>query len=165
MAERLDTGDPDGKPFTFDRKLEFCEHLAKHGRKNEAAIKVGVSRRTVNEHIRKDAIFAANVENAMECFRELLLAELHRRAVSGVVMPVYYKGVRVDQDGEMRQFSDRLLELYIKRHCPEFRDHSVVTNTNLNMDAGLADLEKLTPEQREALRKLLDVPAQDPEVP
>lgn len=59
------------------------------------------------------------VEDAMDLYREKVAHAVHCRAISGTEKPVYYQGAVV---GYVREYSDRLLELHAKRHCPEYRD-------------------------------------------
>lgn len=60
-------------------------------------------------------------KEALELYRDRILGALHHRAVEGVEEPVWYQG---EQVGMVRRYSDRLLELTLKKHAPEFRDHS-----------------------------------------
>lgn len=148
-----------GTEFSPERKKLWLENLAASGLKTEACRVIGVSIWTVNEHLKNDADFKQGFEDAMYTYRESLVKEIHRRGVDGVVEPVFYKGARVDK-GALLRFSDTLLLALARRHIPEFREKT--ESTNVNLDTGLADLEKLSPEQREALKRLLDTPANDP---
>jgi len=58
-------------------------------------------------------------DNALVSYAEKLRATLHDRAVVGVEKGIYYKGQRV---GTEMIYSDRLLELQLKRHDPAYRD-------------------------------------------
>lgn len=63
------------------------------------------------------------VEMAHEFYREKISHVIHDRAVDGWEEPVYYQGECI---GHVQKYSDRLLELQAKRHCPEYRDKSQV---------------------------------------
>jgi len=63
------------------------------------------------------------VEMAHEFYRQKISHVIHDRAVDGWMEPVFFKGECV---GHVQKFSDRLLELQAKRHCPEYRDKSQV---------------------------------------
>lgn len=56
---------------------------------------------------------------ALEAYTDRLHLTIHQRAVEGMVKDVYYKGQVV---GKERIYSDRLLELQLKRHDPAYRD-------------------------------------------
>lgn len=165
-------------PVRFDeaRKRSFLDILALTGRPATAARKVGVSERVVQRHRKEgddyyDSKFAEEFEASMQLYREMLAAEVHRRAVEGVEEPVFYQGrVATDKEGVpvgVRKFSDRMLELLIKRHDPSFRDRQVVEQHNINVNAALDDLEKLSPESRRKLREILEAESGEspPEVP
>lgn len=166
---------PDGRPYyggvkdhvRFDaaRKRSFLDILALSGRPATAARKVGVSERVVQRHRKEgddlyDSQFAEDYESSMQLYRELLAAEVHRRAVEGVEEPVFYQGrVAVDKEGRpvgIVKFSDAMLALLIKRHDPSFRERQVIEQHNVNVNAALNDLEKLSPESRRKLREILE---------
>lgn len=158
------TGRTLGTPFTRERKEAYCKALIQHrGQKLYAAREIGVSGTTVDNHLRDDPEFRAMFEETMAFYRESLQSEAHRRAVEGTLKPVYFQGRRAvdtDEDGNevpaaIREYDTALLVLLLKRHCPEFREKSVVENRNVNVDMGLKDMESMTREQREKLRELL----------
>lgn len=160
-------------PVRFDeaRKRSFLDILALSGRPATAAKKVGVSERIVQRHRKEgdecyDSKFAEEYEASMQLYRELLAAEVERRAVEGVVEPVFYQGrVATDKDGVpvgVRKFSDAMLALLIKRHDPSFRDRQVIEQHNVNVNAALNDLEKLSPESRRKLREILEAESEQP---
>ena len=66
------------------------------------------------------------VELAREFYREKISHVIHDRAVDGWSEPVFFKGEII---GHVQKFSDRLLELQAKRHCPEYRDRSQVDHS------------------------------------
>jgi hypothetical protein len=71
------------------------------------------------------------VEEAFGIYREKVAHAVHSRAICGTEEPVYYKGAVV---GYIRKYSDRLLELHAKRHCPEYRDKSTM---DVNVSGGV----------------------------
>lgn len=152
-------------PFNAERKAAYCEELSATGLQTTAAKKLGVHRATVLRHLKEDLQFKQDAEDAMESFREGLQAEARRRAVDGTLKPMYFQGIRItekDEDGKevpaaVREYDTPLLILLLKRHCPEFKDKLVTENRNVNVDMGLADMEKMTPEQRAKLRELIDM--------
>lgn len=87
--------------------------------------------------------FAAAWDEAKEMAADLLEAAAHRRAVTGVLEPVFYQGERV---GSIRRYSDSLLALLLKANRPKkFRErvtHGGEIGLNLP-DALLGALEKV----------------------
>ena len=94
---------------------------------------------------------------AKEFYREKISHVIHDRAIDGWEEPVYFQGVVI---GHIQKFSDRLLELQAKRHCPEYRDKSQVDH---NVTGGVlvipaAPLED-PDEYMERLRKRKQIPS------
>ncbi len=139
--------------FDADRKEEFCEALAKCGVQVQACREVSVSQKTVKDHRHKDPAFEDAFREAMAAYRGLLHKEAHRRAVDGVEKKVFNRDQEIDK---IRMYSDRLLELLLKRHDPAFHDHTVV-DQKTEITATLSDdLSELSEEEQETLRKLLE---------
>lgn len=84
-------------------------------------------------------------EAAQEYYRQKISHTVHDRAIHGWDEPVYYKG---DVVGHVRRFSDRLLELQAKRHCPEYRDKSQM---DLNVAGGVLLITGTRPDKEEFL--------------
>jgi hypothetical protein len=153
--------------FTRARKAAYCTALEgeARGQREAAARIIGVHRATVTRHIQDDPRFASDVEGAMQAFRDGLIQEAYRRAVLGTRKPIYFQGVRAKdtlEDGTIvnaaiTEYDTPLLILLLKRHCPEFKEKQVVENRNVNVDMGLADMEKMSAEQRAKLRELLEM--------
>lgn len=134
----MDAGDIWISPFTraiveevFPRRSEshvkftplavskILNNMANCGVMYQAVMAAGLSYSQFMK-IRKDfPALDTLVEDAMDLYREKVAHAVHCRAVSGTEKPVYYKGAVV---GYVREYSDRLLELHAKRHCPEYRD-------------------------------------------
>lgn len=106
----------------------FLQLLAGAGRIRECALAAGLSTTTVYRKRKEDAEFEKRLQDALQGYKELLERETHRRGVDGWEEPVYQKGAQV---GTVRRFSDRLLELALKRHCPEWRE-------KIQLDANLS---------------------------
>ena len=156
----------DNRKFDAAKKARFLEELAACGRRAEARAAVSVSKRTVENHLNPtgayhDEEFSESYEEAMDVYRARLVQEVHRRGVDGVPEPVYYQGARIveknGKDAAVLKYSDRMLELLVKRHCPEFRDRSTVDQTVTHQGSiALADLSQLPRSDRDALRPLLE---------
>jgi predicted transcriptional regulator len=109
----------------FDSRAKelFLADYTKYGLKNRAAKLAGVHPDTVDEHAKGDPEFGDRVKQAYQDYRESLEKAAFERAVEGVETEVFSAGVMV---GTKRVFSDRLHELMLKRHIPEFREKSTV---------------------------------------
>lgn len=119
--------------FTDAKKQMFIDALATHGRNHAAAEAAGVTYETVRSHMKADTEFKNAVEEARAKFGEILEAEVHRRGVDGVNEPVYnYKDGSVL--GTVKKFSDKMLELSLKKNIAEYRDKSQV---DMNMSGGV----------------------------
>jgi hypothetical protein len=137
---------------TADNRALFVETLAAKGTLIAAVDAVGCSRQQAYDLRKNDPTFAEECEIAMERYRNVLVAEAHRRAVEGTDKPVVHEGAITDT---YKVYSDRLLELMLKRHIPEFREKTEAkvehSGTVENHVLNLADL---TREERAALRVL-----------
>lgn len=133
----IDPDEPVGAPFPTQIKQRrgmrrsenvttamieaFLDNLAQTGLINESSAKAGLSHYTIRRLRKAEEEFEEMIAEAMDDYRELLVREADRRARIGVDEPVYSQklGVRI---GVIRKYSDRLMELMLKRHIPEFRD-------------------------------------------
>ncbi len=150
--------------LSSERKATFLAELARHGivaRAARAASPHSVRGCVMSfrDECGRDAEFAADWAEAMEQACGQVESELHRRAVLGYEEPVYQRGEKV---GTVRKYSDRLLELRIKSLIPAYRNHSKVEidqkveHAKAASAALEADLRKLTPEGRDALREFIE---------
>lgn len=153
-------------------KARFVDRIRYHGRFNQASEECGISYSTACHwknpmSPQYDPEFAERFHEARELYRDRLEAEVERRAVHGVLQPVYRGGRKV---GSVRVYSDRLLELLLKRHRREFRDGSARVETPPLPTSGprglsselRAMIDDLSPEGRRALRIVLREWAQGP---
>lgn len=142
----------------------FLAELAETGRFYDSAAAAGVNYTTMKKFraggTHEDPEFEEAVQVALECYRDKLRTEIHRRGVEGWVERGIY-----DKDGghlgDVVKFSDRLLELHAKRHDPAYREKVEVKsdNTNTNRNTHDVDLDEmlrgLSREGRAALRAVL----------
>lgn len=105
--------DPRMLPAVLD---DFLTELAKLGHIGKACEVAGTTRGTVWARRKIDGDFEERYQEAIRQGAELLEDEAWRRAVQGVPRPIYKAGVHV---GDRLEFSDRLIELLLKRHFPE----------------------------------------------
>ena len=111
--------------LTQEKREQFIDCIRDTGNVTWAARLIGMSRAYMYEIKEKDSVFAETWENAFNEFLDTVEAEVKRRAIDGIIKPVFYKGERVDND-QVREYSDNLLMFYMKRHRKEFRDSSKV---------------------------------------
>jgi hypothetical protein len=102
---------------TAQLKERFLAAVGHSGNVTHAATTVGLSRRHVYRVRAADPAFAAAWYDAVESYADLLEAEADRRAVEGVVKPLFYKGQRLPV--ELREYSDVLLMFRLKALRPE----------------------------------------------
>ena len=117
--------------LTDERKQKFLTVYADLGRLNEAARAVDLCPETIRVARKEDDEFSAAVAEAYRDFCDTLEKEAYRRAVEGWEEPVFQGGVLV---GTVLKRSDRILELMLKRHIPEYRDRQTV---DMNLSGGV----------------------------
>lgn len=101
----------------------FLKLLAREPNVSKAARGAGLQPSACYARRARDAEFRREWDEAINEAVDVIEAELHRRAVDGVEKPVYFKGEVV---GYVREFSDPLMALYVKRWRPEYRERSTV---------------------------------------
>lgn len=99
-----------------DWKEKFLETLAQTGNVSKSAKKVGITRRRAYQVRHEDTEFSTLWDEAIEIAADALEEEARRRAVTGVLDPVFYKG---DKVGAIRKYSDVLLIVLLKATRPE----------------------------------------------
>lgn len=133
--------------FDEDRRAIFLENLSKTGRWYESAKVADISYQCVKDTIKRDSSFESLTKLAEGEYKNLLHREAQRRAVEGVEDPVFYEGKIV---GYRQKFSDRLLEIMLKRHDPAFKD-SLSVSGGIDVQVGVLAVTtgktKKTPEQ------------------
>lgn len=105
---------------TLKAKARFLREFAECGNVLRSAKAVKVGRRTVYDWLQVDEEFKALYGQAHEDALDELEEEARRRAVDGVLEPVYQGGKKV---GSIRKYSDTLLITLLKGKRPEtFRE-------------------------------------------
>jgi len=113
------------QPAVSERARDvFLEGLRGGFSVTHAAKAAGVYRRRFYELRAADEVFADSWADAFESGTDLLRDELRRRAVDGWEEPVVSAGKIL---GTVQKFSDRLLELELKRRDLGYRERSGVT--------------------------------------
>lgn len=86
-----------------------------------------MSRQAVHQWLEHDADFSVLYEQAKEHAKDIVRAEIHRRAVEGWDEPVFYKGRAT---GSIRKFSDTLLIFRAKALMPdEYRERQAIEHS------------------------------------
>lgn len=113
-----------GKAFTPARADLFLEAIESGSEDAEAAEYAGITLNAVRTRRESDADFNQAYKVARANRKEVYRREARRRAITGWIEPVFYRG---EQVGGKRMFSDRLLELLLKAEDPEnFGDRHTV---------------------------------------
>lgn len=102
--------------ITNAKQRAFLKAYGVVGVMTKACQLANVHRSTYQVWMRGDPIFRQKAEEALAIASELTEAEVYRRAVEGVLEPVYYEGRIV---GVKRVFSDSLLRLLMEARMPE----------------------------------------------
>lgn len=111
-----------------DWKTPFLKNLRETGNILKACRAAKVARTTFYEHRKADAVFEAQVSEALEEAGDVLEAEAWRRAVKGVRRPVFQGGRKV---GEIQEYSDTLLIFLLKGTKPQkYRERAEVTGAD-----------------------------------
>ena len=132
----------DLQPTLPDSFHKYIELLSESNRVTESADRAGLSIMALRKLRSTHPTEVPEMEEeARERFRDKVRKEVHRRSIDGIEKPVYWQGV---QTASEITYSDRLLELYAKAHCTEFRDKS---NLDLKVTGGV--LVVPTPAQSE----------------
>jgi hypothetical protein len=102
----------------------FLTALASLGNVSRACKTAKVGRQTAYDKKAADPEFSARWDEAQVIADELMEGEARRRAVEGVLKPVYQSGKLV---GKVREYSDSLLQFLLRGHNPaKFCDNSRV---------------------------------------
>lgn len=129
------------------QKRIFLEALRKGLTIAEAADEAQAGHRTVN-HWRKNPEFLEDWKEAYDQGTALFEAECRRRALTGILEPIYQGGRRV---GTKRVFSDRLLELKLRSRAPDrYRDRVSAEHTGAGGQPieGSIKIELVSPKKR-----------------
>jgi hypothetical protein len=124
-----------------DWKAVFLKALAKSGVVTTACRKAKIGRTTAYKVRDEDIDLAAAWDDALDQAADVMEEEAHRRAVEGVLKPIYQGGKKV---GSVREYSDTLLIFQLKAARPEkYRERSDIRHSG-KIDVGkLSDDELL----------------------
>lgn len=108
-----------------DTKRIFLENLAEHGRTGTASRISGISHATIKKHIEKDPEFGQAVAEAMECYKDRLIAHHQNLVFNGTLKTTYGKDGAIVSEEQI--YPIRLIELELKKHDEGYRDKKDVT--------------------------------------
>lgn len=116
------------RKFVFDdvARNTFLEAVRRTGLIAQSARAAGTNSRRIKSECEEDKEFAADMQESLMLYAEMVQEELHRRAVEGVEEDVYFQGVKC---GTKRNYSDALLTTLVKAKSPEFREKIAVDTT------------------------------------
>jgi hypothetical protein len=138
-------------PRTASLDDRFLEAIAAGQTISAAASTSGYSRRAVYDRRKADAAFRERWDEAVAVAIERLEAEADRRAVEGVLEPVFYQG---EECGQVRRYSDTLLIFRLKALRPEmYRERAAIEHTG----ADGKDLIPVPPDPSKVALALLSI--------
>ena len=134
-------------PLTNLRQRAFIKgYIETGGNVTRAAACAGTNRAAHYWWLETDPNYAAVFDDALIAARDRLEGEADRRAVDGVLEPVFHRG---EQVGTVRKYSDRLLIARLRKLDPDgYADRRVITGHTSHIGAHLhvALPEGATPE-------------------
>lgn len=98
------------------KQEEFLGYLVNLANVTRSARRAKIARQTVYDWLESDDSFKIRFDKAVKIGLGVLEDEATRRAVEGVLKPVYQKGKKV---GTVREYSDTLLIVLLKAQAPE----------------------------------------------
>lgn len=117
----------DWVPVTLptDKKFGlFLDYLIECGNVHDAARQADLTTKQIRKFRRNNPRAEAAFQEALDQGTDAIEAELHRRAVAGIMEPVFYKGRRVNT---VRKKSDVLLMFLLKSRRPHlYRDNAPI---------------------------------------
>lgn len=105
---------------TVETLSAFLDAYMDCGHKAKAALVAGLSYSSILKAEKADPEFAEEVKQAHELFAAKLSDAAYKAAVEGWKRPIF--DAKGNQVGTEWKFSERILELLLKRHDPNFRD-------------------------------------------
>ena len=105
---------------------KFLTELTKTGCVTKAAKKANRSPKHCYSDRKAFPAFAEAWDEALRIACDLMEGEARRRAVEGVLEPVFYQGAKC---GTIRKYDSQLLMFLLKAHDPKYRDNSRVEVT------------------------------------
>lgn len=105
-----------------DQKGTALLTFSQCGQKTTAATAAGVSPSTLTHHLEEDPDFACSFEEALDFYRDEILAVVSDRALNGVLEPVIGGKNKDEVVAHIRRFETQLTMMHAKRYIPEFSE-------------------------------------------
>lgn len=125
LLQKVEEELEDWVPVTLptDKKFGlFLDYLIECGNVHDAARQADLTTKQIRKFRRNNPRAEAAFQEALDMGTDAIEAELHRRAVAGIMEPVFYKGRRVNT---VRKKSDVLLMFLLKSRRPHlYRDNA-----------------------------------------
>jgi len=100
----------------------FLDYLIECGNVHDAARQADLTTKQIRKFRRNNPSAEKAFQEALDMGTDAIEAELHRRAVAGIMEPIFYKGRRVNT---VRKKSDVLLMFLLKSRRPHiYRDNA-----------------------------------------
>lgn len=113
--------------FDDGAKAIFLSQIADHGRLGTAARASGVTVDTIHRHVKADPKFGALMGEALQVYRDDLVAHHQDLVFNGVVKKTFDRDGRVI--AETIEYPIQLIAMELRKHDPDYRDKREVTNT------------------------------------
>jgi len=125
LLQKVDEELENWVPVTLptDKKFGlFLDYLIECGNVHDAARQADLTTKQIRKFRRANPSAERAFQEALDMGTDAIEAELHRRAVAGVMEPIFYKGRRVNT---VRKKSDVLLMFLLKSRRPHlYRDNA-----------------------------------------
>jgi hypothetical protein len=148
-----------GTKFGPVRKNHWLRVVRESGEEALASAEVGVSRSTIRDHLASDPLFREARDEAFRQHASLYAKEMKRRGLDGYQEPVFGSqgpGSGVGIVGWVTRYSDRLLLEQARRFNKEYTPIQKVEQTTTLKGSPTLGLDRLAPESREDLRRILE---------
>ncbi len=123
-----------GQKFDDVLAAKFLEFYSRSGRKADAALYAGVNIATINRWEGENLLFRELSDEAHQVYLSMLEAEALRRGVEGVLEPIV-AGKDPEIVTYVRKFSDKLLEMLLKKADPT--GYGNKDGVNVNVQTGV----------------------------
>lgn len=140
---------------------KFFEALESTGRYSAAARAVGWSQLELSRYRKQNPDFQVLCDLALEGYADVFIQEAQRRAVKGTKKPIVGGRERDKIVAHEMQYSDRLMELFLKRGDPTFNEKSKLEIEGRVSVREEMNLRDLSPRARAKLRELLEILQED----
>ena len=140
--------------LTLRKKKAFLQHLRDTGHVQNACTRIGISFQAMYKRRNNDPDLAEAWLDAIDEYEagrlRILEAECERRALEGVLEPVFYQGETV---GAVRKYSDSLLMFRMKKLDPSYRETPQI-DVSQSVHLNGPPAARMTVEQKEELDTL-----------